>query len=625
MFSTHQWTAPAVGEVTLRDRIFSHLERNNISVTIPTSLQKCHDTGRIDAFKLEWKPGMPNEPHIFWDSDVAKVIEGACEALMQGAGKDLADEVDRLVDLIISAQQPDGYLNTYFTVVKPEKRWSCLFLNHELYCAGHLMEAAVAHFRATGSRKFLDCMCRYADYIGSVFGWEEGKKRGVPGHEEIELALCKLADATGEKRYLDLAKYFIDARGITPNYFLENEEPCNLLLTASPKYCQAHIPLREQKDADGHAVRALYVYSGMADVAARTGDEELLNACRNLWESVAKRRMYVTGGCGSRWHGESFGNDYELPHDSYAESCASMAFALFSWRMMNITGESRYADELERVLYNGAISGIALSGEKFFYANKMEAFNHNGDRMEYQTIQRVPWFSCSCCPTSYCRFLPQLGTFLWSKADGCLRLNIPAASEISYRGCRVAVASGYPFDGDVAVTFTGEGSFDFAMRIPAWCSKWTILLNGAETQFTMDKGYAVISRSWQDGDRIELRLEMQPRVIFANAAAVDCSQRAALQCGPVIYCVESSDFQVPILSLRLPVDQKFTLGPAPDGLPDYLRTINGTAVSIQISNPDNELYFTSSPVRRQVRFTAVPYVYWNNRGPSDMRIWLPFE
>ncbi|MBO4527684.1 MAG: glycoside hydrolase family 127 protein, partial [Victivallales bacterium] len=346
--------------------------------TLPIEYRQCKDTGRIDAWKLEWKPGMPNPPHIFWDSDVAKLIEAVGYSLAQFPDPKMEALMDELIDWMEKAQQPDGYLNTHFIAVEPEKRWTNLRDWHELYCAGHLIEAAVAYYQGTGKRKMMDILCRYADYIATFFGPGPNQKHGYPGHEEIELALVKLAEATGNKKYLNLAEYFINERGKQPHYYdIEREQrgdttPYRLggpdILPYA--YNQSHLPVREQKTAEGHSVRACYLYAGMASVARETGDQSLIDACKTLWDNVTTKRMYIHGGIGSSRFGERFSFDYDLPNEeAYAETCAAIALAFFAHNMMRLEADSRYADVLERCLFNGIISGISLDGKQFFYDN----------------------------------------------------------------------------------------------------------------------------------------------------------------------------------------------------------------------------------------------------------------
>ena len=395
--------------------------------TIPTSLEKCRETGRIDAFRLNWKPGMPHQPHIFWDSDVAKVLEGFAKILALFPDKEAEKEYDGLVDLIVSSQQPDGYLNSYFTTVCPEKRWTNLAGNHELYCAGHLMEAAVAAYELLGKRKLLDAMERYADLIADTFGTEPGKKNGYPGHEEIELALVRMFHATGKRKYLDLANYFIGQRGKRPCYYSEVEK--TISSQSQEIQVQADAPILEQKDAHGHAVRAAYLYCGAADVACLTKNEQLFQACVRLFDSIVNRRMYITGGIGSTFAGEAFTKDYDLQNGSlmYAESCAAMGLARFASRMLNATGDGRYADIVEKCIFNGVLSGISISGDRFFYTNYLEV-DDNTTFYNAGARERQEWFGCSCCPTSFCRFIPEMPQYIWSEGEGEIRLNIPVAN-----------------------------------------------------------------------------------------------------------------------------------------------------------------------------------------------------
>ena len=408
--------APRIQDVKIEDGFWEARLRVNRETTLPDVYAKCRKSGRIDAFRLNWKPGRPNRPHKFWVSDVAKWLEGACYSLATHPDPKLERAVETVVDLIASAQQPDGYLNTHFTVVEPDRRWANLRDDHELYCAGHLMEAAVAHYEATGQTKFLDVVCRYADYIDSVFGRGRGRKRGYPGHEEIELALVRLYRATGRPRYLKLAAYFVNERGQQPHYFekearARGESP-SVYRSIAHFGKQAHLPVREQTTADGHAVRAVYLYAGMADVAAETGDRELLAACRRLWRNIVTRRMYIHGGIGSTCHGERFTVDYDLPNaEAYAETCAAIGLVFFAHRMLNIDPDRRYADVMERALYNNVLSGVSLDGNRFFYPNYLDAVPGVNSLRGLKSSARQDWYNTSCCPTNICRMLASLGRY----------------------------------------------------------------------------------------------------------------------------------------------------------------------------------------------------------------------
>ncbi len=610
---------------TMCDPVFAPRMESCRSVTIPASVKRCRETGRIDCFRLNWKPGMPNQPHRFFDSDFAKVLEGMAYMLeLHPEDKALAEELDRFVDLVISAQQPDGYLNTHFTVVDPENRWKNIYDCHELYCAGHLMEAAVAHFRATGSRKFVDALARYADYISTVFGPGPDQKQGYPGHEELELALCKLADVTGEKKYVELAGFFIDKRGTSPNYFVEEAIRNGSQLSQEQlANRQADRPVRDELNATGHSVRALYLYSGMADVAAATGDAELFAVCERMFDSIVQKRMYITGGCGSTPIQEQFTVDWNLPNDtSYAESCATMALVLFARRMLEYTGRGKFADVMEQALYNGALSGISLRGDQYFYANLLEVdantFVHNTT-----CAKRQPWFDCSCCPTSYCRFLPQLGNFTFTVRQGEFRLDIPAAGLYRFSGGELEIGGQYPYGGTIPITIRRGGAFRLALRIPGWCREFQLLLNGSPTEVKPAEGYVTLEREWQTGDRLELSLEMPVEVVRANWHVTSDAGRIALMRGPLVYALESVDNGDRIPRLILPARQEFTLEEAP-GLPAGTVAIRGRALEEQDCS-GGALYFRGEPQRQETEFLAVPYALWQNRGPAHMAVWMRTE
>ena len=611
-----KFTSPAVGQVAVQDSYFAPRIEANHAATIPASLKFSRETGRIDAFKLNWKPGMPKQPHFFWDSDVAKVVEGmAYDLVLHPGDKALAKEFDKIVALIVSAQQPDGYLNTHFTTADQDQRFKHLHWAHELYCCGHLIEAAVAHFQATGKRNFLDCMCRYADYVDSLFGRGKGKMRGYPGHEEIELALMKLARATGKKRYAKLAQYFVEERGRKPNYYVCREDTKEADLIN----LQAETTVRERTDAVGHAVRMMYLSCGVADVADATGDAELLDRCADVFRSVAKKRMFVTGGVGSTRHGETFEHDYKLDNlEAYAESCASMGLVWFTQRMHNITGDGAYVDVLERALFNGALAGISLAGDDFFYKNPL--------RMSVDSRfepQRVKWFGCSCCPTNFCRFLPQIGSFLWSASEGEVRLNIPSASEYRDAGRAIRVTGGYPYDGAAKVEFLADGDFAFSLRIPGWCRAWTLSRNGRRLAVKACKtklGYVTLPGPWKTGDTVELSLDMPVMAVRANRAVEDDAGKIALARGPLVYAFESVDNGPELQSLLIPADQDFRLGKA-KGLPKGTVAISGEAWR-DVRDDAGELYTTAAPKLVKKRFTAIPFALWQNRGLAEMSVWI---
>jgi DUF1680 family protein len=602
-----------ITEIQLNDPVFAPRVDTVIKKTIPTCIQQSHKTGRFEAFKLNWEEGMPNKPHVFWDSDVAKIVEGMAMALALRPDAKLEEELEKYVELIISAQQPDGYLNVVFTTQRKDERWKDLFKMHELYCAGHLMEAAVAHHKATGRRNFLDCMCRYADYIASVFGTEKEKIHGYPGHQEIELALCKLAKASGKQKYFDLAAYFVNERGKTANYFLTEQPEAD---ERALQNRQAHKPVREQTDAVGHAVRAVYLYAGMADVAAEFNDATLSKACENLWRSIVNKRMYITGGIGSTWAGEAFTVDYNLPNDTaYAESCAAIGLVFFAQRMLNATGDAIYADVMEQSLYNNALSGISLDGEQFFYANMLEV-DDNSFEHSHISKTRQKWFTCSCCPTNYCRFLPQLGSFVWSAAADEVRLNMPVASKLA-RG--IEVSGGYPYDGKIMIRFTAVNKCKFSLRIPGWCKKHELKLNGKVCVEKPLKGYVTFERKWQAGDEIQLDLVMPVRIIYPNPKITSDAGKIALMRGPIVYALESIDNGKVIPQLVIDPEQEFTLSSVAD-LPDGTVALQGYAL---LEEQDSDaLYSIRKPKCKTQKITAIPYALWQNRGDANMAVWL---
>ena len=611
-----------IQEVTVQDKFLSPRMAANRQVTVPYSYKRCQETGRIDAFKLDWKEGMPNRPHIFWDSDVAKVLEGMAYVAAGKSDPELEKTADALIDLIVSAQQPDGYLNCYFTVVQPEQRWKNLPTNHELYCAGHLIEAAVAYFQSTGKRKLLDAMCRYADYIDSVFGPEENKLKGYCGHEEIELALVRLYRVTGNQRYLNLAKNFVDQRGQEPNYFLADQADSREWLIN----LQAHKPVREQDKAEGHAVRAVYLYSAMADIAAETGDRSLLDACNKIWNNLTSKRMYVTGGIGSTKSGESFTVDYDLPNDSaYAETCADIGLVMFASRMFNLTGDGKFMDVLERALYNGLLAGISLEGDKFFYANPLEVTGHFIEAGHVKAV-RQPWFGCSCCPTNLCRFLPVMGSYLYSVGADELMINIYAAGKAEFNlvtgRVKMRVESNYPWDGDISIRFqeAASGKFTLGLRVPVWSPEITVKVNGQGLNNAIENGYVKINREWRKGDEIEVKLVMPVTALHCHPEVSCNSGRIALQRGPLVYCLESIDNKAPLGSIIIPEQQDFKLK-AIDSLTPGTIAITGRAFT---ENPEAsaDLYFSGVPAKAETTFTAIPYCLWQNRGPSEMAVWI---
>ncbi len=616
----------SLSDVRIADAFWSPRLEVNRAVTLPHEYAQCKKTGRIDAFRLNWKPGDPNPPHIFWDSDVSKWIEAAACTLATYPDPALDKLLDETIALVASAQQPDGYLNTHYTVVEPGKRWSNLKDCHELYCAGHMIEAAAAHFRATGKRALLDVVRRYADYIATVFGTGPGQKRGYCGHEEIELALAKLFRATGQDKYLQLAKYFVDERGRQNPHDFDVEAPGrnpypNMPPDNAYAYFQAHKPLREQDEVVGHAVRSMYICSGMADVAALTGDASLLRACRKLWDSATLRKMYVTGGVGSTSTGESFTGNYDLPNQSaYAETCAAIGLIFFAHRMLQFEADARYADVLERTLYNGALAGVSLDGKKFFYVNPV-ASSGNHHRQE--------WFGCACCPPNIARLLASLGLYLYSASDKALYVHLYAGATARARvgGADVTLAqeTRYPWDDAVEFTVSPDrpARFDLMLRIPGWCRKHALAVNGKACPAPLVKGYARLRRAWKAGDRVRLALDMPVERLAAHPAVAEACGKVALQRGPLLYCLEQADNAAPVGSLLL--EDKAKLSVRFDRkLLGGVAVIEGTALTPDPTPWKGRLYQPApKPRYKRVKFTAVPYALWDNRAGGAMAVWLP--
>ncbi|MCP3763615.1 glycoside hydrolase family 127 protein [Domibacillus sp. A3M-37] len=579
---------------------------------------------------------------VFQDSDVAKWIEAAAFSLENAPDAGLEQAIDEVIDLIGRAQQEDGYINTYFTIKEPEGRWSNLRDQHELYCAGHMIEAAVAYYYATGKRTFLDMMCRFADYIDEVFGKEEGKIRGYDGHQEIELALVKLYEATDNKKYLSLSSYFIDERGHQPHFFdLEKEKKQDdhpFFWNDSYGYHQAHVPVREQKKATGHAVRAMYMYTAMADLALKSNDDELKKVCEDLWENVTTKQMYVTAGVGSMEFGEAFSTDYDLPNDTaYTETCASIGLVFWAKRMLNLQADAKYADVMERALYNGTISGMDLDGKKFFYVNPLEVqpevCEHRQDHHHVKPV-RQKWFSCACCPPNLARLISSVGHYLYTVRQDELYVHLYAGNkaDVQLNGQNVVIdqQTSYPWDEKVSITVTPEQekSFTIALRIPGWSKNAQILLNGEKVEYStlLKKGYVHLTRSWKQGDQIELVFPMPVEKIRANPKVKENAGKVALQRGPVVYCLEEADNGKQLSTIKISENSELNPAFKPDLL-DGVVVIegNGVRTSANDASWENVLY---QPIKQEsvdVSIKAIPYFAWCNREPGEMIVWIREE
>jgi DUF1680 family protein len=576
---------------------------------------------------------------VFQDSDVAKWLEAVAYSLATNPDERLERLADEVIELIARAQRADGYLNTYFLVAQPGKEWTNLAECHELYCAGHMLEAAVAYYQATGKRRFLDVMVRFVNLIDEEFGPEEGKLKGYPGHQEIELALVKLYRVTGEQKYLNLAKYFLDERGKEPNYFVlereRMEESVRRQVYERVKldYYQAHKPVREQEAAVGHAVRALYMYSGMIDVARETGDSELIEVCRRLWDNVTRKQMYITGGVGSSAHGEAFTFDYDLPNDTaYAETCAAIALVFFAWRMLQIRPKAEYADVIERALYNGILSGMSEDGKRFFYVNPLEVDPEVCERRnDHRHVKptRQKWFSCACCPPNIARLLASIGQYVYSYDDEAIYVHLYAAStaefEIGGESVVIAQQTDYPWDGTVkfGVSCGKPSRFTLALRMPGWCRKPRLTVNGRDVNIaqTSQDGYALITREWKTGDILELDLPMPVEKVVSSLKVRENAGRVAIQRGPVVFCLEEADNGPGLHNLVLDPEAELT-AEFDASLFGGVVVVKGEAWRCVETDPDGTLYRQQLPAKERVKVKLIPYYAWANRSAGEMLVWM---
>lgn len=619
-------------DVTIKDRFWAPRQATNSEKTIPHELEECRTTGRINNFAKAAGLISGNFEGIFFnDSDVHKLVEAASYTLQTHPNPAWETELDEVIDTIAKSQQKDGYLNSYFTLVEPQKRWQNLGMMHELYCAGHLFEAGVAHYQATGKQKLLDVACRFADLIDNTFG--HGKRDGLPGHQGIELALVKLARVTGEARYMSLAEYFVTKRGHSPSVFekeLENPDLPGGLgayqhhYTRDGKYegtySQAHLPIQEQTECVGHAVRAMYLYAGAADIAAETGDVGITNALDALWQNVEKR-LYVTGGVGPSGHNEGFTQDYELPNFSaYAETCASIGLIFWAHRMFLLKGESRFVDVMETALYNGALSGISLDGTGFFYQNPLAS---RGGR------HRHPWFGCACCPPNIARLLGSLGQYIYAQSEKDLWINLYVGGTASATvaedvSLKLTQETDYPWSGEVKITVDPDtpAKFTLNLRIPGWCSNFDININGESYNAkAASNGYLSINREWHANDTVELNLDMPIEQIYAHPYVRDNLGRSALRRGPLVYCFEGVDNPDGAFETLSFINDTAVEAMFDSELLGGITLIRGTGTVFDASDWENSLYHPKPSLKRMA-VTAIPYYAWCNRGDGQMAVWI---
>lgn len=578
------------------------------------------ETGRFEALKLKGVEGQKDTPHIFWDSDVAKWIESVAYVLQKHPSAQLEQLVDEMVEDMVNSQMEDGYFQSHFQTVEPENRWTRRS-DHELYCAGHLMEAAVAYYEATGKDKFLKMVCRMADHIEQVFVRRKSASFHSPGHEEIELALVRLYHCTGERRYLDLARYFVDVRGT-------EQDQEGTYSWCNPMYYQGHLPVREQETAEGHAVRAVYLYNAMARLALETEDESLLAAAKKIFANIANRRMYITGGIGSSFVGEAFTVDYHLPNlTAYTESCAALGLALFAYQMTRIDEDSLYADVIERVIYNGFLSSISLDGKAFFYENPLEIdpMLHNKDvsvnenKERFPIMQRKEVFECSCCPPNITRFIASIGNFLYTYEKDTVYIHqyMESSAEFDVENTRVKLVqkTDYPYNGSVSISV--QGVRNLALRIPGWCEDWSIEIDGAAVQPTINKGYAHVELDGGE-HRIALVMEMKVRLIAANPKVQQDAGRVAVTHGPIVYCLEGVDNGSYLRNIY--VDRKTDWHVSWDENLG-VQTLNGIGWRRKIRE-NAPLYSPLQDDLETVELKWIPYFAFANRGETEMIIWV---
>ncbi|MGC8638802.1 MAG: glycoside hydrolase family 127 protein [Isosphaeraceae bacterium] len=602
-------------DVGIHDSFWSPRQEANRTVSIPLNFDMLEKSGNIKDLELAARRATSGfMGPVFMDSDVYKALEAASYSLATHPDPALRKRIDDIVAKLAAAQLDDGYLDSYYIVKEPGRRWTNLRDNHELYCAGHLIEAAVAHFRATHKTNFLDVATRLADHIDATFG--PGKRLGYPGHPELELALVKLWRATGRKRYFDLARFFIENRG-RKFFATEHHTPLDRY---DGSYWQDDVPIRDHRSIKGHAVRAAYLLSGATDVAGETHDPALLRMLNRVWKNTTLRNMYITGGIGPSASNEGFTHDYDLPNlTAYQETCASVALAQWNHRLALLYGDSRFADVFERSLYNGVLAGVSLDGKRFFYVNPLESRgNHH----------RSPWFGCACCPPNVARTLAALGGYAYAVGDDSLWVNLyiqgTAKATIGEQKIVLNVQTDYPWDGKVTLKpgFDQPARFDLRLRVPGWCQGATVSINGEPvTRPTIDRGYFVLSHEWKKGDVVELNLPMPVERIAAHPNVKDDQGLLAIQRGPLVYCLEACDQEQALDSLYLPPNAELKAEKRSDLLGGVV-VVQGLAATAANLNWSDKLY-QAVPRSTQVPVTAIPYYAWDNRKAGPMKVWIP--
>lgn len=578
-------------QVKITDNFWSPRLKSHAHTTLAVCIDQIENkTGRIQNFENAAKKEGKHSGIFFDDSDVYKALEGIAYTLINNPDPELEKKADEWIDKFAAAQEPDGYINTFYTLTGLENRWKNMD-KHEMYCAGHMMEAAVAYYRATGKRKLLDVSIRMAEHTMTLFG--PGKRHWVPGHEEIELALVKLYDVTQDRRYLDFADWLIEERGHGHGSMGDEGE-------WNPIYYQDEMPVRDMSIIQGHAVRCMYLYCGMADVAVLKNDTGYIDALHRLWDDVVLRKMYVTGGIGSSRHNEGFTEAYDLPnYDAYCETCASVGMVFWNARMNCLTGDSKYIDVLERSMYNGALAGVSLAGDRFFYVNPLAS---KGDH------HRQEWYGCACCPSQVSRFLPSIGNYIYGTSGDALWVNLyignTAEVTVGKNKTALRMETDYPWNGNVKLTLESPLKEEIRLRIPDWCKAYTVAINGSpQTAPVIEKGYAVLTKEWIQGDEISLTFEMPAEVVAADSRVKENTGKRAVRRGPLVYCMEETDHKGYFNEIKIMPATTF----ASAFEPDMLKGI----VKLTASAGNKEL-------------TLIPYYAWDNREAGEMKVWIDY-
>lgn len=581
---------------------------------------------------------------VFQDSDVAKWLEAVAWSLCQKPDAELEKTADEVIELVATAQCEDGYLNTYFTVKAPDERWTNLAECHELYCAGHMIEAGVAYYRGTGKRRLLEVVCKLADHIDNVLGPGVNQLHGYPGHPEIELALMRLYEVTDEPRYLSLVKYFVEQRGTQPHFYdIEYEKRGRTShwnsdgpawMVKDKAYSQAHQPISEQQNATGHAVRFVYLMTGVAHLARLSNDEQKRQDCLRLWQNMTQRQLYVTGGIGSQRQGEAFSSDYDLPNDTvYAESCASVGLMMFARRMLEMEADGQYADVMERALYNTVLGGMALDGRHFFYVNPLEIhpkslkFNHIYDHVK---PVRQRWFGCACCPPNIARVLASLGHYIYTARPDALFINLYIGNNVELPvgddTLQLNISGNYPWQEEIKISITSPFPVEhtLALRLPDWCEHPHVTLNGEATNGEIKRGYLHLTRHWLEGDVLVLTLPMPVRRVYGNPLVRQQAGKVAVQRGPLVYCLEEADNGANLHNLQLSADSAFHTFEG-KGIFAHKVLIQAEGYQHTASNAQQGplwQYDSTQVVPQPKTLTFIPWFSWANRGEGEMCVWV---